>query len=156
MAAVANTAVINPEGQWSYNKACMLSQNSQTAVDSISLSDMPDGQTAYVHSWQDLPFDTSFGNNRNVPRPALAFGSRRPNSAIPRPIPNRLLTPEPVFRVRSIMPSSILWLVLIELVQNANEVHKRGQHDSQIEVLLAENEGEFGKPLTNRLCNHSQ
>ena len=33
---------------------------------------------------------------------------------------------------------------LIELVQNANDVHERGQHDGQIEVLLVEDEGDFG------------
>ncbi|CAM2340728.1 sacsin N-terminal ATP-binding-like domain-containing protein [Burkholderia vietnamiensis] len=33
---------------------------------------------------------------------------------------------------------------LIELVQNANDVHERGQHNGQIEVLLVEDEGDFG------------
>jgi hypothetical protein len=33
---------------------------------------------------------------------------------------------------------------LIELVQNANDVHVRGAHDGQIEVLLIEDEGDFG------------
>jgi hypothetical protein len=33
---------------------------------------------------------------------------------------------------------------LIELVQNANDVHERGRHDGQIEVLLVEDEGDFG------------
>lgn len=33
---------------------------------------------------------------------------------------------------------------LIELVQNANDVHERDQHDGQIEVLLVEDEGDFG------------
>lgn len=33
---------------------------------------------------------------------------------------------------------------LIELVQNANDVHERGQHDGEIEVLLVEDEGDFG------------
>ncbi|MCA3080979.1 MAG: hypothetical protein ING71_19605, partial [Rhodocyclaceae bacterium] len=33
---------------------------------------------------------------------------------------------------------------LIELVQNANDVHERGQHDGQIEVLLVRDEGDFG------------
>ncbi len=33
---------------------------------------------------------------------------------------------------------------LIELVQNANDVHERGQHNGQIEVLLVEDEGNFG------------
>lgn len=46
---------------------------------------------------------------------------------------------------------------LIELVQNANDVHERGQHDGQIEVLLVEDEGDsgtlyvanFGKPFAH-------
>jgi len=33
---------------------------------------------------------------------------------------------------------------LIELVQNANDVHERGRHDGKIEVLLVEDEGDFG------------
>lgn len=33
---------------------------------------------------------------------------------------------------------------LIELVQNANDVHERGQHNGRIEVLLIEDEGKFG------------
>ena len=33
---------------------------------------------------------------------------------------------------------------LIELVQNANDVHERGQRDGKIEVLLVEDEGDFG------------
>ncbi|QIO48174.1 DUF3883 domain-containing protein (plasmid) [Rhizobium leguminosarum bv. trifolii] len=33
---------------------------------------------------------------------------------------------------------------LIELVQNANDVHERGRHDGQIEVVLVEDEGDFG------------
>ena len=33
---------------------------------------------------------------------------------------------------------------LIELVQNANDVHERGLHDGRIEVLLVEDEGKFG------------
>ena len=33
---------------------------------------------------------------------------------------------------------------LIELIQNATDVHERGAHDGQIEVLLVEDEGEFG------------
>ena len=33
---------------------------------------------------------------------------------------------------------------LIELVQNAHDVHERGQHNGQIEVLLVEDEGDFG------------
>lgn len=33
---------------------------------------------------------------------------------------------------------------LIELVQNANDVHERGKHDGQIEVLLVKDEGDFG------------
>ena len=33
---------------------------------------------------------------------------------------------------------------LIELVQNANDVHERGRHDGKIEVLLVDDEGEFG------------
>lgn len=33
---------------------------------------------------------------------------------------------------------------LIELVQNANDVHERNRQDGQIEVLLVEDEGEFG------------
>lgn len=33
---------------------------------------------------------------------------------------------------------------LIELIQNANDAHERGQHDGQIEVLLVEDEGDFG------------
>lgn len=33
---------------------------------------------------------------------------------------------------------------LIELVQNANDVHERGRHDGQIEVALVEDEGDFG------------
>lgn len=46
---------------------------------------------------------------------------------------------------------------LIELVQNANDVHERGRHNGQIEVLLVEDEGDygtlyvanFGKPFTH-------
>jgi hypothetical protein len=33
---------------------------------------------------------------------------------------------------------------LIELVQNANDVHERGQRDGHIDVLLVEDEGDFG------------
>ena len=33
---------------------------------------------------------------------------------------------------------------LIELVQNANDVHERGQQNGQIEVLLIDDEGDFG------------
>jgi len=33
---------------------------------------------------------------------------------------------------------------LIELVQNANDVHERGHRDGQIDVLLVEDEGDFG------------
>jgi hypothetical protein len=33
---------------------------------------------------------------------------------------------------------------LIELVQNANDAHERGQRDGQIDVLLVEDEGDFG------------
>lgn len=33
---------------------------------------------------------------------------------------------------------------LIELIQNANDVHERGQRNGQIEVLLVEDEGNFG------------
>ena len=33
---------------------------------------------------------------------------------------------------------------LIELIQNANDVHERGRHNGRIEVLLVEDEGDFG------------